>query len=115
MSMDKYVYQIQGALEDSNGKMQGFRVLVCNLYYFDSVDVPKKIFDKEIIKYLEFRFKVCDHLDMAKLPYGVQNNIRAPLGRWLDKWVQENFYGNSSKSKSPDTGLLEAGKQNTGG
>lgn len=115
MCMDKYVYQIQGALEDSDGRMQGFRVLVCNLNYFDSVDVPRNIFDRETVKYVEFRLKVCEYLDINKLPVEVQNKIRAPLGRWLDKWVRENFYGNTSKSKGPDAGLLEAGKQNTGG
>jgi hypothetical protein len=113
--MNEYVYQIQGALEDSNGKLQGFRVLVCNLYYFDSADVPRSVFDSETLKYLEFRLKVCEHLDIAKLPYGVQNKIRAPLGCWLDKWVLDNFYGNSSKSKGPDSGLLEAGKQDSSG
>jgi hypothetical protein len=113
--MNEYVYQIQGALEDSNGRMQGFRVLVCNLYYFDSADVPRSIFDKETVKYIEFRLKVCEYLDINKLPVEVQNRIRAPLGRWLDQWVLNNFYGNSSKSKSPDPGLLEAGKQDSGG
>jgi hypothetical protein len=99
-SMGKYVYQIQGALENHNRKLLGFRVLVCDLNYFDSVDVPIEIFDQETIKYLEFRFRITDVTpNIAKLPYKVQNQLRAPLGRWLDQWVLKNFHGNSSKSK----------------
>ncbi len=113
--MNEYVYQIQGALEDSNRKLRGFRVLVCNLHYFDSADAPVEILDKETAKYIEFRLKVCEYLDINRLPVEIQNKIRAPLGRWLDLWVLNNFYGNSSKSKSPDPGLLETGKQNPAG
>ena len=113
--MNEYVYQIQGALEDSNGKLRGFRVLVCNLHYFDSADAPVDILDKETAKYIEFRLKVCEYLDINRLPVEIQNKIRTPLGRWLDQWVLDNFYGNSSKSKSPDAGLLETGKQNPAG
>ena len=99
--MSKYVYQIQGALEDHERNLMGFRVLVCDLYYFDSVDVPIEILDKETIRYLEFRFKVCDVTpNIAKLPYGIQNKIRAPLGRWLDQWVLKNFHGNPPNTKS---------------
>ena len=113
--MNEYVYQIQGALEDSNGRLRGFRVLVCNLYHFDSADAPVEILDKETAKYIEFRLKVCEHMDINRLPVEIQNKIRAPLGRWLDLWVLDNFYGDTSKSKSPDLGLLETGKQNPAG
>ena len=113
--MNEYVYQIQGALEDSSGRLRGFRVLVCNLHYFDSADAPVDILDKETAKYIEFRLKVCEYLDINRLPVEIQNKIRTPLGRWLDQWVLDNFYGNSSKSKSPDAGLLETGKQNPAG
>ena len=113
--MNEYVYQIQGALEDSNGRLRGFRVLVCNLHYFDSADAPVDILDKETAKYIEFRLKVCEYLDINRLPVEIQNKIRTPLGRWLDQWVLDNFYGNSSKSKSPNAGLLETGKQNPAG
>jgi hypothetical protein len=102
--MSKYVYQIQGALEDMNQKLRGFRVLVCDLYNFDSVDVPIEILDRETIKYLEFRFKVCNITpNIANLPHKVQNQIRAPLGRWLDHWVLENFHGTTSKPKDTNT------------
>ena len=113
--MNEYVYQIQGALEDSSGRLRGFRVLVCNLHYFDSADAPVDILDKETAKYIEFRLKVCEYLDINRLPVEIQNKIRTPLGRWLDQWVLDNFYGNSSKSKSPDARLLETGKQNPAG
>ena len=99
--MNKYVYQIQGALESATGEFKGLRVLVCDLYNFDSVDVPREILDKETAKYIEFRLNVTTQtLSIQKLPDGVQNRIRAPLGKWLDRWVLENFYGDTSNAKS---------------
>jgi len=101
MCMSKYVYQIQGALESADGKFHGFRVLVCDLNNLDSVDVPVEVLDHETAKYIQFRLKCTEGaMDISKLPYGVQNKIRAPLGRWLDQWVRENFYGDYSKPKS---------------
>ena len=99
--MSKYVYQIQGALENAEGKLKGLRVLLCDLYNFDSVDVPIEVIDKETARYLQFRINLTKNPpNIAQLPYSIQNRIRAPLGRWLDRWVLENFYGNSSKPKS---------------
>ena len=99
--MNKYVYQIQGALESATGKFQGFRVLVCDLYNFDSVDVPMEILDKETAKYIEFRLSVTTAtLSIQNLPNGIQNRIRTPLGKWLDRWVLENFHGHTSNAKS---------------
>lgn len=98
--MSKYVYQIQGALEKNGGSFAGFRVLVCNAFNFDSVDVPAEVLDRETVKYLEYRLKLTESFDIQKLPIPVQNNIRAPLGRWLDYWVLEHFHGNLSKRKS---------------
>lgn len=100
-SMNKYVYQIQGALENANGEFKGLRVLVCDLYNFDSVDVPREILDKETARYIEFRLNITTAtLNIQKLPDGVQNRIRAPLGKWLDRWVLENFYGDIKQHKS---------------
>lgn len=99
--MSKYVYQIQGALENAQGELKGLRVLVCDLYNFDSVDVPIEILDHETTKYLEYRLKLTDAaLDIKRLPVSIQNSIRTPLGRWLDFWVLENFYGDISKPKN---------------
>lgn len=99
--MSKYVYQIQGALENEHGTFKGLRVLVCDLYNFDSVDVPVEVLDKETARYLQFRLQVTTQpINIQKLPNRVQNNIRAPLGRWLDQWVRDNFYGDSSKPTS---------------
>ena len=107
-NMTKYVYQIQGTLENATGQFKGLRVLVCDLYNFDSVDVPAAILDKETIKFLQFRLRVTENIvDIQKLPPVVQNKIRAPLGRWLDQWVLENFYGDTSNRKSTNAGLLE--------
>jgi hypothetical protein len=98
--MNRYVYQIQGAMENSQGVFTGFRVLVCDLYNFDSVDIPAAVMDKETRKYLEFRLQLTDDaLKIQSLPVKIQNNIRAPLGRWLDRWVLENFYGDISNTK----------------
>ena len=94
------MYQIHGALENARGQFKGLRVLVCDLNYFDSVDVPVEVLDNETAKFLQFRLKVSKQpLDIQRLPVSVQNRIREPLGRWLDDWVLKNFYGNISKSK----------------
>ena len=91
--MNDYAYQIKGALEDAQGHFLGLRVLVCDKNNFEIVDVPVQVIDAETARYLEFRLKVTDVMDVRRLPYGIQNKIRAPLGRWLDRWVLDNFYG----------------------
>jgi len=99
--MSKYAYQIQGTLENAEGQFKGLRILVCDLYNFDSVDVPMEILDHETAKYIQFRLRVTTStMDIAKLPVIIQNKIRAPLGRWLDQWVLENFHGDTSNRKS---------------
>jgi len=98
--MNRYVYQIQGALENPFGQFIGFRVLVCDVNHLDAVDVPAEILDRETRKYLEFRFGLTDDkLNIQSLPIKIQNNLRAPLGHWLDRWVLENFYGDISDTK----------------
>ena len=103
--MTKYAYQIQGALEDPNtGVLRGLRVLVCNVDYFETVDVPIEILDKETARFLSFRIRLTNGaVSIQRLPNGVQNKIRAPLGRWLDHWVLNNFHGDNSKPKSTNT------------
>ena len=96
--MTKYVYQIQGALENAERKFCGFRVLVANKDFIDLVDVPAEVFPKETRAYIQFRLKVTERFDVRKLPLSVEISIRAPLGRWLDYWVMKNF-GNFSESK----------------
>lgn len=104
ISMNNYAYQIQGALEDRQGHLLGLRVLVCDVYNFESVDVPVEVIDSETAKYLQFRLSItAEALNIKQLPVKIQNQIRAPLGRWLDQWVLDNFYGNTSKSKSTNT------------
>lgn len=101
--MNNYAYQIQGALENARGEVLGLRVIVCTAHHFDTVDVPVEILDRETVAYLKFRLKVCDYMDIRKLPVKVENRIRSPLGRWLDRWVLENYYGNSGKRKNTNT------------
>jgi hypothetical protein len=99
--MSKYVYQIKGTLENVQGQFTGLRILVCDIQNIDLVDVPAEILDVTTAKYLQFRINVVPGiLNIQKLPVEVQNKIRAPLGRWLDRWVLENFHGNISKRKS---------------
>ena len=99
--MNKYVYQIQGALENTKRQLVGLRVLVCNAYYFDQVDVPVEVLDSETAKYLQFRLSItAEAINIASLPVEIQNKIRTPLGRWLDRWVLENFYGDTGDRKS---------------
>lgn len=102
--MNKYVYQIQGALENPPGKLKGLRILVCDLNNFDTADVPIEILDNDTVKYLQFRLNLCeDTLNIQRLPVKVQNNIRTPLGKWLDRWVLDNFYGDTSNRTSTNT------------
>jgi hypothetical protein len=99
--MSKYVYQIKGTLENVQGHLTGLRILVCDVQNIDLVDAPVEILDTATAKYLQFRISITSEtLNIQKLPVGVQNKIRAPLGRWLDQWVLENFHGNISKPKS---------------
>jgi hypothetical protein len=98
--MNDYAYQIQGALESASGKFRGLRVLVCDLHNFESVDIPVEVFDTETVKFLEYRLKLTEVININRLPIPIQNKIRAPLGRWLDFWVLEHFYGNTGKPKS---------------
>ena len=98
--MNDYAYQIQGALENAQGQLLGLRVLVCDVHNFEIVDVPVEVIDSETAKYIQFRLRLAEHLDMKQLPIKIQNQIRAPLGRWLDFWVLDNFYGNNSERKS---------------
>lgn len=99
--MNNYVYQIQGALENKQGKFLGLRVLVCNVNYFDSVDVPVEVLDPETAKYLQFRLSItAEAINIQHLPVEIQNRIRAPLGRWLDRWVLDNFYGDNRTNKN---------------
>lgn len=101
--MSKYAYQIQGALEDPQQNIKGFRVLICTAHQFETVDVPVEVFDRETVKYLQYRFRLCEYMNIAKLPISVQNKIRTPLGRWLDFWVTENMDGGTSNRKNTNT------------
>ena len=99
--MNNYVYQIQGALQDNRSKFLGLRVLVCNVDNLDSVDVPVEVFDLETVKYLQFRLSItAETVNINQLPVETQNRIRTPLGRWLDHWVLDNFYGNNCNYKN---------------
>ena len=91
-----YVYQIKGILEKPNRDIGGIRVLLCSKDFFDSVDVPANIIDKETLRYLKYRLAVNAFVDVRKLPIVIQNRIRTPLNLWLDNWVlKENSIGNS--------------------
>ena len=99
--MNNYVYQIQGALQGPQSQFLGLRVLVCNVDNLDSVDVPVEVFDLETVKYLQFRLSItAEAVNISHLPVKIQNRIRAPLGRWLDHWVLNNFYGYISTNKN---------------
>jgi hypothetical protein len=83
------------------GKFLGLRCLVCDLNFMDMVDVPVEVLDINTSKYLAFRLSITSEaLNIQRLPVEIQNRIRTPLGRWLDHWVLENFYGDTSNRKS---------------
>ena len=91
-----YVYQIKGLLEKQNKDIGGIRVLVCSKNFFDSVDVPAAIIDRETLRYLKFRMAVNDYMNVNKLPPSIINKLRNPMNVWLDDWViRENFLGDS--------------------
>jgi len=98
--MSLYVYQIQGALENEDKRIVGIRVAVCTADYFGTADAPAEIFDQETMKYLSFRLKINENVNIGKLPVPIIKKIRVPLGRWLDFWVQENLYGDFSERKN---------------
>ena len=88
-----YVYQVKGILEKPNKDIGGMRVLVCSKDFFDSVDVPSDIFDKETLSYLKYRLAVNEFIDVRKLPVSIINKIRIPMNKWLDNWIKTNFKG----------------------
>jgi len=95
------MYQIQGALENAAGEFKGLRVLVCDAHNFETVDVSSNILDNETASYIQFRLSCTKAvMNIAKLPFKIQDNIRAPLGTYLDKWVREHFHGDFSNRKS---------------
>lgn len=99
----KYAYQIQGALEDQNQEITGFRVILCTAYHFYNVDAPAELFDRSTLQYIKFRLAVNSHMNMKNLPVPIQNKIRTPLGRFLDFWVLENTDGYFSERKDINT------------
>ena len=101
--MNDYAYQIIGALENAQRQFTGLRVLVCTDTQFETLDVPVEVLDKNTRDYIQFRLKLTHGFEIQKLPKEIQNGIRAPLGRWLDFWVLENFYGDTSKPKDINT------------
>ena len=86
-----YGYQITGVLEMPGGEIKGFRVLLCTLHHFETVDVPSHIFDKSVLAYIKFRTSLPSTLDIRKLPVEIENRIRFPMNKFLDKWVATNL------------------------
>jgi hypothetical protein len=82
-----YVYQITGLLERPNKHIGGIRVIVCTTDFFETIDVPSTIIDKDTLKYLKFRLAVNDSLNVKNLPIPIINRLRGPLNQWLDNWV----------------------------
>jgi hypothetical protein len=97
--MSIYVYQIQGALENENKRIVGIRVMVCTANYLGTADAPVEIFDEDTVAYLAFRLNICEKINIGSLPVPIIKKIRAPLGRWLDLWVQEKLYGDTFERK----------------
>lgn len=97
--MTRYAYQIQGALENAQGKFCGFRVLVCDENNMDMVDVPREVLGQDTAQFIQFRLKLTENIEIQKLPTRVQVTVRATLGKWLDRWVLENFNGDISNAK----------------
>lgn len=102
--MNDYAYQIKGALESVEGRFLGFHVMVCTASKMDVVNVPAIVLDNQTKSYIEFRMRLTkEPMNIQRLPVKVQNNIRIPLGKWLDRWVLKNFYGDSTDKQSTNT------------
>ena len=84
-----YVYRIQGVLEKDDGEIGGIRCSVCSASLLTDVDVPVSVFPKSVIAYLKFRLKVNNYLNIQQLPNKMQNELRNPIGKYLDQWVKE--------------------------
>ena len=97
--MSIYVYQIQGALENESKRIVGIRVTVCTADYLGPADAPAEIFDADTMAYLAFRLNLHEKVNIGNLPVSIIKKIRAPLGRWLDLWVQEKLYGDTFERK----------------
>jgi hypothetical protein len=90
MSDKLYVYQIKGLLEKPDRSIGAFRVQVCSLDKFESIDVPSSVLDRETLAFLKFRSMVCDYMDISQLPIPVVNRLRRSIGQWLDVFVGNN-------------------------
>ena len=88
-----YVYRILGVLEKTDGTIGGIRVAVCGANILKDVDIPEAILPKEVKDYLKFRLQVNNYLNIQNLPYKIQNQIRNPIGKYLDQWVKETVDG----------------------
>ena len=88
-----YVYRILGILEKDDGNIGGIRVAVCSASIMKDVDIPEDILPKSVKDYLKFRLQVNNYLNIQNLPYKIQNQIRNPIGKYLDQWVKETVDG----------------------
>lgn len=88
-----YVYRIQGVLEKTDGNIGGIRVSVCSASLMDDVDVPADVFPKTVLDYLKFRLQVNNYLNIQQLPNKLQNQLRFPIGKYLDQWVKDKVDG----------------------
>ena len=95
--MTTYVYQIRGALENFNKRINGFQVFVGIEDTIHILAVPIEIFSSETKNFVEFRLKLTERFSMQKLPPTVEMDIRVPIEHWLDEWVNCNYYGDFSK------------------
>jgi hypothetical protein len=95
--MTKYVYQIQGALENADGKFSGFQVFVGVENIVQILTVPPEEFERETKSYIEYRLQLTEGFDIRKLPPTVEMDIRMPIEHWLDDWINYNFYGDISE------------------
>jgi hypothetical protein len=85
---NEYAYQIQGALEDKKQNVLGFRVFLWTTNNFYEVDVPGNIFGREILDYMKFRMSLTSVLQIQGLPDQIQEQIREPMGEYLNDWVR---------------------------
>jgi hypothetical protein len=98
--MEKYIYQIYGILHNPDGNFHGVRIVVVGNNVTQMVDIKSGAFDADTRKYLEFRTKLSERLDFDKLPASVQYNVKMPIKRCLDLWMQEKLNGDTSEPKN---------------
>ena len=85
LGLDKIV----GMLEDSSSRFIGMMVEAYWQNEKHSVRVPITDFSDELIAYMRFRLMIPATPAIQKLPIKIQNLIRVPVDRHMERWIRD--------------------------